>query len=101
MYSGKAVADAKIKAEERQALQMRAFDRVVGKQLDAMSKKQSEAGKKNVDSEKVYKMKLEKEREEAVKKGGKKLSAAHLKMAKEVRGGEERRMFGEMERSDS
>mmetsp|Transcript_14520 Transcript_14520/g.29812 ORF Transcript_14520/g.29812 Transcript_14520/m.29812 type:complete len:184 (-) Transcript_14520:220-771(-) len=84
MYSGKAVAEAKKLAEERAALQMRAFDRVIGKQLDIQSKKATAAASKKVDTEAEYKAKLDRSREKAQKKGGKKLSSAHLKMAKET-----------------
>ncbi|GMH65993.1 hypothetical protein TrRE_jg5816, partial [Triparma retinervis] len=84
MYSGKALAEKAKAASERQALQMRAFDRVIGKQLDVASKKAAEAGAKKVDSEEVYRAKLSQERERAQKKVGKKLSAAHLKMAQET-----------------
>ncbi|GMI44807.1 hypothetical protein TrCOL_g8939 [Triparma columacea] len=86
MYSGKALAEQALAASERQALQMRAFSRVIGSQLDAASLRNSEVekNKKGVDSEEVYKAKLEREREKAQRKGGKKLSAAHLKMAQET-----------------
>eukprot|EP00519_Triparma_laevis_P002736 CAMPEP_0182515188 /NCGR_PEP_ID=MMETSP1321-20130603/37559_1 /TAXON_ID=91990 /ORGANISM="Bolidomonas sp., Strain RCC1657" /LENGTH=80 /DNA_ID=CAMNT_0024722567 /DNA_START=92 /DNA_END=331 /DNA_ORIENTATION=+ len=80
MYRKSELAAAAAKAEQNRALQNRAFDRVIASQL---SKIKAAAPKKKVDTDEEFKIKLALEREEAEKRGGKKLSKEHMKLAAE------------------
>ncbi|GMH96775.1 hypothetical protein TrVE_jg14055 [Triparma verrucosa] len=81
MYRKSELAAAAAKAEQNRALQNRAFDRVIASQL---SKIKAAAPKKKVDTDEEFKIKLALEREEAEKRGGKKLSKEHMKLAAET-----------------